>query len=506
MKAGTRFFGLLLFLLTLLFLCPAWAENRALLVGCDHFLSGQDTSPSSENNVMEMAQALSGGAMNLETLVTQRSGISDLYELRNLVEYTFTGADDDDVSYFYISTHGLWEPGDPGNSMTLLLSNGRAQSGVTAQQLHDVFERVRGTKVLIVDACHAGAMIAKGIRDEFSHIFEGSSYKIICSSGGAEESWFWRGGATEEGVLAGGGYFSGVLSAGLSYQTGYAADENSDGIITLSEIKRYLRQMHGASTVHTYPEDDDFPVLTYDAASVARQTDGVGNIVFEEGLLSKEHREIAFSFTVYKNVRVAYQIVHQVNDRWDFEHAQIVYDTGEWLGGNGDTGGYLVPGRKERTISVSDELLDQAGYILFQIVVTQDQHVEIVASSAIGIAPEIGQSQDVSIALKEAFTPSEGEEMGFVISHHQPALISAVIQDEEGRTVRRLLSRKLTRPEQLYPEGTTLYWDGKTPAGEEAKAGVYRLYIRLEQGDEVREVFSGSFRLLAQDEKPEENG
>ena len=114
--------------------------------------------------------------------------------------------------------------------------------------------------------------------------------------------------------------------------------------------------------------------------------------------------------------------------------------------------------------------------------------------------------QDVSIALKEAFTPSEGEEMGFVISHHQPALISAVIQDEEGRTVRRLLSRKLTRPEQLYPEGTTLYWDGKTPAGEEAKAGVYRLYIRLEQGDEVREVFSGSFRLLAQDEKPEENG
>ena len=90
MKAGARFFGLLFFFLTLLFLCSAQAENRALLIGCDHFLSGQDTSPSSENNVMEMAQALSGGAMNLETLVTQRSGISGFYELRNLIDYTFS--------------------------------------------------------------------------------------------------------------------------------------------------------------------------------------------------------------------------------------------------------------------------------------------------------------------------------------------------------------------------------------------------------------------------------
>ncbi len=505
MKAGARFFGLLFFFLTLLFLCSAQAENRALLIGCDHFLSGQDTSPSSENNVMEMAQALSGGAMNLETLVTQRSGISGFYELRNLIDYTFSTAQDGDVSYFYISTHGLWEPGDPGNSMTLLLSNGRSQSGVTAQQLHDAFERIRGTKVLIVDACHAGAMIAKGIRDEFSHIFEGDSYKIICSSGGAEESWFWRGGATDEGVLAGGGYFSGVLSAGLSFQTGYAADENSDGSITLSEIKRYLRQMHGASTVHTYPEEDDFPILTYDASSVHRRTDGVGNIVFEEGLLSKEHREIAFSFTVYKNVRVAYQIVHQVDDRWDFEHAQIVYDTGEWLGGSGDTGGYLVPGRKERTITVSDELLDKAGYILFQMVVTQDQHVEIVASSAIGVAPEVTAAETLTVDSPDVFTPSAGEEMGFVISHRGPALISAVIQDEEGRTVRRLLSRKLTRPEQLYPEGTTLYWDGKNHRGERVEAGTYRLYVRLEQGGEVQEVLSRDFRLLSMEDTPENN-
>jgi flagellar hook assembly protein FlgD len=95
--------------------------------------------------------------------------------------------------------------------------------------------------------------------------------------------------------------------------------------------------------------------------------------------------------------------------------------------------------------------------------------------------------------------------MGFVISHRGPALISAVIQDEEGRTVRRLLSRKLTRPEQLYPEGTTLYWDGKNHRGERVEAGTYRLYVRLEQGGEVQEVLSRDFRLLSMEDTPENN-
>ena len=50
--------------------------NRALLVGCDHFLTQADTSPSSENNVGRMAEVLSGGAMNLENLVTRSTGIA----------------------------------------------------------------------------------------------------------------------------------------------------------------------------------------------------------------------------------------------------------------------------------------------------------------------------------------------------------------------------------------------------------------------------------------------
>ena len=54
----------------------AQGVNRALLVGCDRFVTQEDTAPASANNVMQMAEAISGGAMNLETLITRRNDVS----------------------------------------------------------------------------------------------------------------------------------------------------------------------------------------------------------------------------------------------------------------------------------------------------------------------------------------------------------------------------------------------------------------------------------------------
>ena len=112
------------------FLCmlapAALAEglNRALLVGCDRFVTQQHTTPSSANNVTRMADALSGGAMNLERLVTRRNNVTSAEQLAELVQLTFGDAGEEDVSYFYISTHGLWQQGQANAAMTLLLSDG----------------------------------------------------------------------------------------------------------------------------------------------------------------------------------------------------------------------------------------------------------------------------------------------------------------------------------------------------------------------------------------------
>lgn len=72
-------------LLVVLLCCPIFAVraeeitadgrvNRALLVGCDRFLTQTDTTPSSRNNVLRMADALSGGTLNMQTLVTREDG------------------------------------------------------------------------------------------------------------------------------------------------------------------------------------------------------------------------------------------------------------------------------------------------------------------------------------------------------------------------------------------------------------------------------------------------
>ena len=120
-----------------LFRAPALAEglNRALLVGCDNFISQPSTAPASANNVARMAEALSGGAMNLENLVTRRGDVSSTAELEQLIRTAFDGADAEDVNYFYISTHGIWEQGAPAGDMTLLLSDGNREEGVTAAKL-----------------------------------------------------------------------------------------------------------------------------------------------------------------------------------------------------------------------------------------------------------------------------------------------------------------------------------------------------------------------------------
>ena len=190
-------------LLVVLLCCPIFAVraekitangrvNRALLVGCDRFLTQTDTTPSSRNNVLRMADALSGGTLNMQTIVTREEGLSSASALIALIRETFADADADDVSYFYISTHGLWNTAVNG-LMTLLLSDGESEEGITAYELRRVFDTIPGKKVLLLDACHSGAMIGKGVEKSFENLFAGDNYYVVCSSGGEEESWYWSG-------------------------------------------------------------------------------------------------------------------------------------------------------------------------------------------------------------------------------------------------------------------------------------------------------------------------
>ena len=473
--------------------------NRALLVGCDHFVTQEDTSPSSENNVGRMAETLSGGAMNLERLVTRSTGIASVEELERLILEAFAEATGDDVSYFYISTHGLWRQGTPNEEMTLLLSDGRSEGSVTARQLRDIFDQIPGTKVLMLDACHAGAVIGKGVHAPYDNVFEGPDYKVICSSGGAEESWFWSGEVAGT-PLTGAGYFSGALVNGLSAAGDYGADDNNDGVITLTELKRYLLDHHGASTARVYPEEDDFAVLSYDATSFTgrRRDAAVKSVDFGADVLPANDPAVDFTFNVVRATQVAYQFVYHRGGRWDFAQSELRYDNAERFGTFGDARGFLSPGMKERTLTLSLDDTGAYGYVLLQLVTIDSGVPSLITSRVLCVPPEEGDPS-LRVLTEASFSPASWDELVFVVRHDVPCELTVTVENMEGETVRRLASREPTRPEQLEPQGSAFCWNGALSDGSLAPAGQYRIRVRAFVGSARYETVSEPFELLAAD-------
>ena len=470
--------------------------NRALLVGCDRFLSQPDTTPSSANNVERMAQALSGGTMELETLVTQPDGLSTTGDLAAMILDAFSAADEDDVSIFYLSTHGVWEEGMTAAQMTLLLSDGQRESAVSAYMLRTMFDQILGKKVLIIDACHAGAMLGKGVDTQLSNVFAGEDYIVVCSSGGAEESWFWSGDIDGE-RLAGAGYFSEALVRAGSERGGYGADDNRDGAITLTELKRYLLDNHGASTVRTYPESSDFPIFTYDAESYTGRSRMalIEGVSFESDVISADDPTVYFSFNVVSSVQVAYQLVYHRGGRWDFDNATLIYDN------NGDFSAYPVAGHslslglKERALTISREDGESSGYVLLQLL-TIERGMPSVACSRVLCVPPASGDPGLSISTPAFFAPEDGEELTFNVLHAFPCELTVTIEDIDGTTIRRLSSRQATRPEQLDPTGTCFTWDGLATTGELSPEGLYRIHVKAYVNGERYEYVSDPVILL----------
>ena len=480
-----------------MFLMPAGAFgegiSRMLLVGCDHFLTQEDTAPSSRNNVEQMEAVLSAGSVQPARVISAPDGIPGSDALKSLILEAFQDAQEGDTSYFYISTHGLWEEAEPNASMTLLLSDGREEGGITARQLFDCLETVPGRKILIVDACHSGAMIGKGELTSFRHLFEGGDYRIICSSGACEDSWFWSGQNAGDVRISGGGYFSSAMALGLSESTGHAADRNRDGSVTLSEIKQYMLEMHGASTVYTYPEEDDEPVFTYVPDPGRDLTVPVGNIAFEESLLSGDHPEISFSFTVYQTIRLAYQIVEQQGGHWDFANARIMYDTSEMYGAFGDAAGYLMPGFKERSIQLSSDS-PEGGYVLFQMVVSRENQLSIAASKVICVPPAQGDPH-MRLRVDADVRLGEGQEIGMVIFHESPMEYDVVLEDLDGNVQGRICSRRISRPQQTPETASTLSWNGCFADGSPAAEGTYRFRVRGYINGQMYQTYSEPFAV-----------
>lgn len=469
---------------------PDGSTLRALLVGADKFLSQPDTTPAAKNNLDIMESVLLSDKRGYARIRTESDTINSVPALREAVRDTFSNADEDDVSLFYISTHGIYNVQQSNLSAALVLSDGEREEQITALMLERMFQGIKGKKVLILDACNSGAFIGKGLSDPAdSVLFVGEDYKVICSAGGSEESWYWQ--SMETGARFGASYFAAVFSNGLSSRGGYPADVNRDGVVTLHEAYTYVYDNYAVSTPQVYPQkEDSFPLLCYDVEAAPQAQSAVSDIVFEDTLFTNALNEVHFSFTVNRETTLMYQIVYLRSGVWQFSQARAIVDHSE--------GEYVTPGYKEKTLALTleDEDVETSGYLMLQIFSRDaDNRAWLEGGKLLSVMPAQGDMVLEVRAQNSAFSPKLGQELAVRVMHDVPCALTVSVQNMRGDTVAYLAYDRPTRPQHLTPEGTCLYWDGRLSNGEYAPPGSYTVRVRTVMAGDIYVAYSSAVVL-----------
>ncbi|GHU70874.1 hypothetical protein AGMMS49992_03930 [Clostridia bacterium] len=479
---------------------------RALLIACDEYVTYPNTAPTSHNNLLAMESLLENDTRSFAIRV--QDGITQSAEaLAAAIRYAFKDAAESDVSYLYISAHGSFNS-DVADAESpegeLILSDGMEEARVSATALQSMLDPIPGIKLLIVDACNSGALIGKGISpndepDRLPELFSSDNYKALVSSGGSEPSWYWL--SDSEGPPLGSSYFTTALAEGAGYRGEYAADRNRDGSITLEELYQYLRVSYAAATAQVKPLEDDFVVFQYDLMEDAKPDAPLSGFVFDRTTLDASSPRIHFSFTVSEPTRVGYQLVFMRDGVWNWQDAQV------WLDTDDDSvteHGLVSPGRKQRSLSLTNVSESDWGYALLNIIRYESGQPIVCASRVISVQPLTGEPH-LSVALPTQATDEydpTGPPLTVWVGHSFPCTLTVTVKQlSTDRTVRWLSVNQPTRPQGLSPNGSLFYWDGMDQNGARVEPGDYLITAAARVG---QKGYSASYKIsiVNTDEKP----
>ena len=443
-------------------------KRRALLIGCDHFLTQPDTWPAAENNVRLLADVLFSDARPYALVRTASNTITSVEGFEEAVLAAFQSSTENDTSVLYLSTHGVFEEHVSNADAGLLLSDGESEALLTGEALQRILDQVPGKKIVILDACNSGAIIGKGLSGGADRCYlSGPDYKVLCSAGGSEASWYYN---SPDSAAEGASYFATVLAYGLGAVGGHAADLNDDGEITFAETYAYLLEQYAASTPQVYPQQDDMEMLfQYDPDAPVKITKAITDLTFEETLLTAGSTEVSFSFTVQRQAALYYQIIYHRDGIWQFSQAQQIPD------GEQDDGS-ILPGRKMRVLSLNTGENDY-GYAIIQLITLEDGTPVFQGARLLCVQPA-SESVSLRAVTGTSFVPALGQEMAILAQHDVPCGLTVNILNEENRLVRRLAYEFPSRPQQLSPAASSFYWDGKLSSGEFAPAGRYTVQLK----------------------------
>lgn len=237
---------------------------RALLIGQSDYPGDYEDLWASANDVSLLAGKLSSKAPYGHMPVTQKVNIG-ARETLNLINSSFTNTNDNSVSIFYYSGHGL-------NNGSLILHD---KSVISPSQLANALNKLNGKVIVIIDACYSGGLISKSL-DSKSMAKSDENYKNFSNnfiSAFRDINTF-----SKSGELISSKFH--VITSSAKNELSYASekysfltlgiigasDKNNDGFISMYEA--YLggayfanRATAGKQHVKAYPSQDNIPLF-----------------------------------------------------------------------------------------------------------------------------------------------------------------------------------------------------------------------------------------------------
>lgn len=469
----------LLLMLSLSF--PALAETRALLIACSDFVSQMDLGAEISGNLHMIGSAFLSAGVSLGSLSIEDGTIGTQEALRFALHDAFDEADEGDLSILYLCTHGILSSADDGQ-VYLLLGDGQTETPLGAQDLYDLIKDVQGEKLLILDACYSGALIGRGMPRQghlpgsrlsepafFTPFLADSSVHVLTSASGSESSWYYDSEGLSTGAVS---YFASALSSGLGLYGAPEADLSGDGLVTLSELHRYLSVAVPSSSSQLLSTRADSLLLP--VASGTMLSRPLTGFSYGTSLLTSDDPSLDFSFTVTRDAaRVQYRLVDYVDGAWDWDSARIFLDDGD------DGEGTLSAGRKQRTLSLGGLLPEEGGYLMLQVFSIAEDQMLLCSERLIAVQPQLDETSLDLICRQELRHPGL-EELPIDVTLAVPAELTASVYDAEGVLIRRLLLSQLTRPSA--DSITHLYWDGRDAGGDAVAPGQYTIAVETRIG------------------------
>lgn len=220
----------------------------------------------------------------------------DLYATKTAIlqgiASTFSGADDNDVSYFYFSGHGdcgacAWGLFTsyicPTDSLLTSYDN-----DISINELEVALSAIPGTKIVILDSCFSGGFIGKGkgkitisqeemvsFNDEIINVFSQAQSKGLLTTNQYKVLTACHYYQTSVDIPP--GLFTMVLCDGCGYDGNYYADTDGNTKVSLNEayvfideeiyiLNEYLISIGEEpflQDVQIYPENSTFTIVEY---------------------------------------------------------------------------------------------------------------------------------------------------------------------------------------------------------------------------------------------------